>query len=466
MPPLLAVLAQLALTEPLDKAAVAYTQPVIAFVHAEVVDGTGDAPKRDMTLVVRDGRIAALGPSATTPPPAGAEVIDAAGKTLIPGFVMLHEHMFYPMPKGGQYEEFPYSFSRLYLAGGTTTMRTAGTMAAYGDINTRRLIEAGKAIGPDIDATGPYLDGPGAISVKMIPVRDPAEAARTVDYWAAEGATSFKAYMNISRAELKAAIDHAHARGIKVTGHLCSVTFREAADLGIDNLEHAFEVATDFTAGKDEDACPAGSAQSKSITDLDPQGQQATALIRHLIDRHVALTSTLTVFETGAAGHPEAPEAARALLSPPLRESYERIWTARQASPGAKAAADKLKVSMRLEKRFADMGGLLVAGTDPTGFGGVIPGFSGKRQVELLVEEGWSFPQALRIATLNGAKYLGREREVGSLEVGKRADLAVVEGDPTQDLTAVERMPLVFKAGVGYRTQVIFDGLKGAIGLY
>ena len=465
MLPLLAA-AQLALTEPLDRTAIAYTQPVIAFTHAEVVDGTGAAPRRDMTLVVRGGRIAALGPSASTPAPAGAEVIDARGKTLIPGFVMLHEHMFYPMPKPAQYEEFPYSFSRLYLAGGTTTMRTAGTMAALGDLNTKRLIESGKAIGPDIDVTGPYLDGPGAISVKMIALRDPAEAARTVDYWAAEGATSFKAYMNISRAELKAAIDHAHAHGLKVTGHLCSVTFREAADLGIDDLEHAFEVATDFTANKDEDACPPGSAQNKSITGLDPEGPEATALIRHLIDRHVALTSTLTVFEQGAGGHPETPEAARALLAPPLRESYEGIWTRVHAGPGAQASADKLKVSMRLEKRFADMGGLLVAGTDPTGFGGVIPGYSGKRQVELLVEEGWSFPQALRIATLNGAVYLGRQRDVGSLEVGKRADLAVVEGDPAADPAAVEHMPLVFKAGVGYRTQVIFDGLKGAIGLY
>ncbi len=465
MLPILAA-AQLALTEPLDKAAVAYTQPVIAFTHAEVVDGTGAAPRRDMTLVIRDGRIAALGPSATVKPPVGAEVIDAAGMTLLPGFVMMHEHMFYPMPKPLQYEEFPYSFSRLYLAGGATTLRTAGTMAVLGDLNTARLIDAGKAIGPDIDVTGPYLDGPGSLSVKMLALRDPAEAARTVDYWAAEGVTSFKAYMFLTRAELKAAVDRAHAHGLKITGHLCSVTFREAADLGIDNLEHAFEVATDFTPDKDEDACPPGSAQSKSITDLDPEGPQATALIRHLIDRHVALTSTLTVFETGAAGHPEAPEAARALLSPPLRESYERNWTTRQADPGAKAAADKLRVSMRLEKRFADMGGVLMAGTDPTGFGGVIPGFSGKRQIELLVEEGWSFPQALRISTLNGARFLGRDREVGSLEVGKRADLAVVEGDPAADVHAVERMPLVFKAGVGYRTQVIFDGLKGAIGIY
>ncbi len=461
------VAAQLALTDPLDKAAVAYAQPVIVFTHAEVVDGTGAAPRRDMTLVVRDGRIAALGPSARGTPPADAVVIDAAGKTLLPGFVMLHEHMFYPSPGRAQYGEYPYSFSRLYLAGGETTVRTAGTMAVLGDLNTRDRIAKGLAIGPDIDVTGPYLDGAGIYTVKMQALRDAADARRTVDYWAAEGVTSFKAYMNIPRDVLGAAIQAAHAHGIKVTGHLCSVTFEEAAALGIDDLEHAFMVATDFEPGKAEDACPRD-AGAGGLAKIDPEGPEATRLIRDLIDHHVALTSTLTVFETTVPGRPKAPEAALALLAPQWRETYEQRWARVQSAPADAAAFARTTYGhgTRMEKRFAEMGGLLVAGTDPTGYGGVIPGFSGKRQVELLVEEGWSFPQALRIATLNGAKYLGREREIGSLEVGKRADIAVVEGDPAADATAVERMPLVFKAGVGYRTQVIFDGLKGAIGLY
>lgn len=463
---LAAAVAGAAFTEKLDRDALAYVQPVIAFTHAEVVDGTGAAPRRDQTLVVRDGRIVALGPSASVKPPAGAEVIDAAGKTLLPGFVMVHEHMFYPEPKGGQYGEFPYSFSRLYLAGGTTTMRTAGTMAVLGDLNTRDLIASGKAAGPDIDVTGPYLDGAGILSVKMQALKDPADARRTVDYWAGEGVTSFKAYMTIPKAVLGAAIDQAHKRGIKVTGHLCSVTFREAADLGVDNLEHAFEVATDFTPGKIEDGCPPGAAQSKSIAELDPDGPEARELMRHLIAKKVALTSTLTVFETSARDYPQAPLGARELLAPQLRESYERIYAARQASTQSVGAALKLKASMRMEKLFSDMGGVLLAGTDPTGFGGVIPGYSAKRQIELLVEEGHAFPAALKISTLNGARYLGRDREVGSLEVGKRADIVVVEGDPAADVKAIERMPLVFKAGVGYRTQVFLDGLKGAIGLY
>jgi enamidase len=374
--------------------------------------------------------------------------------------------MFYPSPKSGEYEEYPYSMSRLYLAGGTTTMRTGGSLAPYGDINTAHAIAEGRQPGPDIDATGPYLEGPHLLSAKMAQLRDAADAARTVDYWASAGATSFKAYNYITRAELKAAIDAAHQHGLKLTGHLCSVTYGEAAAMGIDNLEHSFAVATDFVKGKQPDQCPPQSATVAALNALDPDGPEIGALMRTLIDRHVALTSTLTVFETFAPGRPEAPEAARALLSPELRASYETIWTAIQQSPRAAIWREFLPKEMRMERRFVAMGGTLLAGTDPTGYGGVVPGWSGRRQVQLLVEEGFSFPEALRIATLNGARYLGRDREVGSVEIGKRADLILVDGDPVKDAAALDHMPTVFKAGIGYDTQKIFDAMKGAIGLY
>ncbi len=464
---LAAAAAGAAFTEKLDRDALAYTQPVIAITGAQVIDGTGAPPRRDMTLVIRDGRIAALGPSASTRPPAGAEVIDGRGKTLIPGFVMVHEHLFYPSSKGAQYGEFPYSMSRLYLAGGTTTMRTGGSLAPLADVNTRALIDAGKAAGPDIDASGPYLEGRGAYTVKMQVLKDPADAARTVDYWAQEGVTSFKAYMNIPRAELKAAIDAAHRRGMKVTGHLCSVTYREAAGLGIDDLEHGFMASTDFVRDKAPDVCPVGAKADASLLALDPEGAEATALLKLLVDRKVAVTSTLNVFETTAAGQPSPPDYALQLLAPQLRESFQTIQ-ARVRSRTAVAADERklLLLNMRLEKRFLEMGGLLITGTDPTGIGGVVPGHSAKRNLELLVQEGHAVPAAVRIATLNGALYLGRDKDVGSLAVGKRADVVVVDGDLAADAMAIERMPLVFKAGVGYRTQVFLDGLKGAIGLY
>ncbi|HEX5183524.1 MAG TPA: amidohydrolase family protein [Allosphingosinicella sp.] len=449
---------------PADAAFVAYPRPDLLIEHVQLVDGTGAAPRQDVSVLVRNGRIAAIG--ANIAAPAGVTTIDGRGKTLLPGFVMVHEHMFYPSPKGGEYEEYPYSMSRLYLAGGTTTMRTGGSLAPYGDINTAHAIAEGRQPGPDIDATGPYLEGPHLLSAKMVQLKDAADAARTVDYWAGAGATSFKAYNYITRAELKAAIDAAHRHGLKLTGHLCSVTYNEAAAMGIDNLEHSFAVATDFVKGKQPDQCPPQSETVAALNALDPDGPEIGALMRTLIDRHVALTSTLTVFETFAPGRPEAPEAARALLTPQLRASYETIWTAIQQSPRAAIWREFLPKEMRMERRFVAMGGTLLAGTDPTGYGGVVPGWSGRRQVQLLVEESFSFPEALKIATLNGARYLGRDRDVGSIEIGKRADLILVDGDPVKDAAALDHMPTVFKAGIGYDTQKIFDAMRGAIGLY
>ena len=447
-----------------DAAFVAYPTPDLLFEHVELVDGTGAAPKRDVSVLVRGGRIAAIGPNVAAP--AGVTSIDGRGKTLLPGFVMVHEHMFYPSPKSGEYEEYPYSMSRLYLAGGTTTMRTAGSLAPYGDINTARAIAEGRQPRPDIDATGPYLEGPHLLSAKMVRLQGAADATRTVDYWAGAGATSFKAYNFITRAELKAAIDAAHRHGLKLTGHLCSVTYDEASAMGIDNLEHSFAVATDFVKDKQPDQCPPQSATFASLNALDPDGPEIGALMRTLIARHVALTSTLTVFETFTPGRPEAPDAARALLTPPLRLSYETRWAAIQQAPQTAMWRAFLPKLMRMERRFVAMGGTLLAGTDPTGYGGVVPGWSARREVQLLAEEGFSFPEALKVATLNGARYLGRDRDIGSVEIGKRADLILVDGDPAADAAALDHMPFVFKAGIGYDTQKIFAAMRGAIGLY
>ena len=446
-----------------DAKFVAYNQPTIAFTHAEIVDGTGAAPQYDRTLIVTGGRIGAIGPAARTAVPAGATVIDMHGKTLLPGFVMVHEHLFYPMGRG-LYASLLYSFPRLYLAGGTTTARTAGSIDPAGDLNLKLAIARGDAIGPDFDITAPYLNGPGLPILQMHMLTGPDDATKTVNYWADEGATSFKAYTNITRAELKASIDAAHARGLKITGHLCSVTYREAAELGIDNLEHGFGVMTDFLADKQPDVCPPRS--QTRLADLDVNSDGVKSLIALLVAHHVALTSTLTVFETFTPGRPEAPEGARALLIPELRKYYEDHWTDAQSSDNNKPYAIVFPKLMKLEKMFVDAGGTLISGTDPTGYGGVVPGFAGKREVELLVEAGFTFPQALRIATLNGARFLGRDKDVGSLETGKRADIAVVEGDPDKGASSIEHMPLVFKAGIGYRSDAIIDSLKGQVGLY
>ena len=153
------------------------------------------------------------------------------------------------------YGEAADNAPRLYLAGGVTTARTAGSMEPYTDLELKREIDAGLRPGPKLDVTGPYLEGKGSFAIQMHALADAADAARTVDYWAAEGVTTFKAYNYLTTEELKAAIDRAHAHGLKITGHLCSIGFRQAAALGIDNLEHGLFVDTEFLPGRNPDEC-------------------------------------------------------------------------------------------------------------------------------------------------------------------------------------------------------------------
>jgi enamidase len=439
---------------------------VVALTNVTVIDGTGAAPKRAQTIVMKGGVIQAVGATGQVTVPADARTMDLAGRSVMPGYVMLHEHLFYPSGGGAVYNEQGYSFPRLYLAGGVTTMRTAGNMAGYADLNIKKNIDAGTMIGPTIDVTAPYLEGSPGIPVPQVKqMRDANDARSMVNYWANEGATSFKAYMNITRAELGAAAEEAHKRGLKITGHLCSVTFREAAALGIDDLEHGFIVASDFVPNKQPDRCPAGNAVQQSIATLDVNSAAVRDLIAELVRRKVAITSTLTIFETFAPLQPSAPQKALDAMLPEVRRQYEQRRAAITSSTDSTWTAI-LRNEMRLEKMFADAGGLLVVGTDPTGYGGVVAGFSNQRALELLVQSGFSPVEAIKIATLNGARYLGRDAKIGTIAAGKQADLVVVRGDPSAKIEDVENVEIVFKRGVGYDSAKIFESVKGRVGLH
>ncbi len=437
--------------------------PVVVLKNVRVIDGTGAPAREGQAIVVRDSTIHWVGETDALAVPAQAEVLELAGHTVLPGFVMLHEHLFYPVGDA-HYNELVVSFPRLYLAGGATTIRTGGSMSPYADLNLARAIEAGRAAGPDIHVTGPYLNGPGLPILGVKTLSGPEDARELVEYWAEEGVTSFKAYMHISRAELAAAIEAAHARGLKVTGHLCSVTYREAADLGIDDLEHGFFAATDFVEDKREDECPPSSQRTASLLELDRNGPEARSLIDHLVERDVAVTSTLTVFETFVPGRPAASDEALDAMLPEVRDAYLRQH-ARVAERSDSPWPELFRKGMELEYAFAKAGGLLVVGTDPTGYGGVVAGFSNVHAVELLVEAGFTVPEAISIATLNGARYLEIDDRVGSIAAGKRADLVVVEGDPSTSISQIGNIEIVFKNGVGYDPERLIESVRGLVGL-
>lgn len=445
--------------------------PVLVLEHVRLIDGTGSAPQEDMRIDIAGGKITAVqAASAHSPYPPNAKVLEMTGKTVIPGLVGMHEHLFYPTPQQPQggvafYGEAADSAPRLYLAGGVTTARTAGSVEPYTDLELKREIDAGLLAGPKLDVTGPYLEGKGSFAVQMHALADADDAARTVDYWAAEGVTSFKAYQYLTADELKAAIDHAHAHGLKITGHLCSIGFRQAAALGIDNLEHGLSVDTEFFPEKKPDECPGLLANLTYIEkSVEVEGPEVRETIRDLVAHHVAITSTLAVFETLGSNRPpmERESAALKTLSPQAAKEY---LVGRSHVAERDMGGPMLGKEMRFEREFVAAGGLLTAGCDPSGYGGVVPGFGDQRNIELLVEAGFSSVEAIRIATLNGAIYMGRDTSIGSIASGKAADLVVLGDNPAEKIENMEKVELVFKDGVGFDPAKLIQSATELVGL-
>jgi len=442
--------------------------PLLVLTHAKLIDGTGAAPREDQTIVIRDGRIAAVGPAAEVAVPAGAQTLDLTGKTVLPGLVMLHEHLMFTsvasptVPR--HFAEMEYSFPRLYLACGLTTARTGGTFEPYTELEVKARVDAGSMPGPNFFLTAPYLEGFPSVIPQLHPVTNPEDAVRQVNYYADKGFTSFKCYMHLPRAEMRAVIETAHKRGLKVTGHIGAVTYREAAELGIDNLEHGFYAATDFVRGKKPDELPSPAATAGSQYELDINSPEVASLIQLLVAKHVAITSTLTVFATSVPGCPILTPRELDCLSANSRENYVRTW-AKVNGPNDSRGIAVLKKMQALEKKFYDAGGLLVAGTDPTGNGSTIAGHGSLRELELLVEGGFTPVEAIRVASLNGARQLGIDQDTGSVEAGKAADLVVVAGDPAKDITAMRKIETVFKGGVGYDSKKLLDSVKGCVGI-
>jgi len=443
---------------------------VIALTRVRVIDGTGAAAVEDQTIIISGGKIQSFGPTRTTAVPANAETLELNGYTVLPGIVGMHNHMFFPM--GGSppmYSNMGSSFPRLYLANGVTTIRTTGSVAPYTDLEIKRLIDAGRMLGPKMHVTAPYLEGKGAFTPVMHQLTDPADARRMVNYWADQGATSFKAYMNITRDQLRAVVDEAHKRGLKVTGHLCSIGFKEAAEIGIDNLEHGLFADSEFVANKQPDQCPQG--VSASLRQLDLKSAPVQETIRTLVAKNVAITSTLPVFEAGGAPLAQSGiGASSALLNPRVlnvmsTDARVRYLQARARVSSQGDFVSLLRKAMEFERAFVQAGGLLIAGLDPTGNGGIVAGFGDLRQIELLVEAGFTPVEAVKIATLNGAKFLGEDARIGSIAAGKQADLMIVKGNPAANINDIENVHIVFKDGVGYDSEKLIQSVQGLVGI-
>lgn len=449
--------------------------PVIALIHARVIDGTGSPAVDDQTIVISGGKIVAFGVSSAIEVPRGAGVLNLTGKTVIPGLVMMHEHLFTTsssisaaIHRNPWLEEEAIPFPLMYLAAGVTTMRTTGSIDGDQDLALKHAFDSGQRPGPEMFLTAPYLEGKPSTAHyfrQMRVLKDAEDARRTVDLWASKGMTSFKAYVNITPEELKAAIEEAHSKHLKITGHLCSVGFTQAADLGIDNIEHGLPFDEEFYPEKLPGVCPdLLKAMAFFDSRLDVNGSDVLAMTRHLIDKGVAITSTLAVAEDFAgASQPLSKMADREGRAMGWRSwlLYRIIRNQFQKHPFPNLLAKE----MQFERNFVSGGGLLMAGCDPTGDGGRLAGYGDQREIELLVQAGFSPVEAIHIATENGAKFLGQSDRIGTIAVGKQADLVVIAGDPSQRISGIRRVDVVFKKGVGYSSAKLFRAVRGLVGV-
>ena len=438
--------------------------PVIALKNVTLIDGTGGPTRTNQDIVITGDRITSIGNTGKIKIPPTAKIIEGNGKTVVPGFVMLHEHLFYAKPFEGAYKavHMTNTFPKMYLAGGVTTMRTAGSIEANTDLNIKNLINQGKMVGPNIDVSTPHVERQGFIpQIQSLYGNESLE--NWINYWADKGVTSVKVYNNITKDDLGRIVKTAHTRKMKVTGHLCSITYREAADLGIDNLEHGFAASSDFIPDKKENECDNGKI-AQSLLSLNDNNPELKTLMEHLIKKNVTITYTPTVFEP-FKGKEVIPGGGDVAMAPFLLEQIKDIYNTYVNSAFDSTENQGFKNDMRRVRQFYSLGGKVVVGTDPTGFGRTIAGYSNQRLIELLIEAGFNIEEAIKISTLNGANYLNIAKETGSVEVGKKADLILINGNLLKDISNIRRMEIVFKSGVGFSSSKIFESVKGKLGL-
>ncbi len=446
---------------------IAYDAPTVAITNVWLLDGAGGAARPNQTIVIAGARIQAVGTTGTVAVPPGARVVDLTGHTVIPGLIGMHDHMFYTTPSSTSVQS-PYSFPRLYLGSGVTTVRTTGSMAPYAELNLKGGIERGEVPGPRMHITGPYLisTGPNARLdlLGMHELASEAAARRVVRHWAEEGAEWIKGYTQLSRSIFAAVIDEAHKHGLKVTGHLCSISFSEAVELGIDNIEHGLRTNSDYDPTKQPDQCPVSNFEA--LAKLDMKDPRIQATFDRMVGRGVAMTTT-AVNEQLVPNRPGPDARTLETMAPWIAEQE----LARRSRLDAATPTGEIYPRMReiyprshqYELAFVRAGGLLAAGVDPAF--AALPGFGNQRNLELLVEAGFSVPQAVQIMTANGAKILGVSGERGTVEAGRLADLVVIRGDLSADPSVIRQTVTVFKDGIGYDSAKLIAAVRGQVGI-
>jgi hypothetical protein len=415
----------------------------VVFVHARLFDSESARMIPGSTVVVRGGKVETVGADGAVAIPAGAEVIDAKGRTLMPGLVDMHVHIASD-PDG-----------LLDILSGVTTVRDLG-----GDMDEllarKKRFETGEQIGPRIWLAG-LIDGKGPFAgpIKTL-VSTPEEARADVDLYADHGYQQIKIYSSVKPELVPGMIARAHERGLRVSGHIpAGVTMSQAVDEGYDEVQHANFWFLNFMS-------PEVNARSNTMArfvevgahakDLDLNSAPVNAFVAQLKAHHTVVDPTLVAFEDMYLGGPHKPAPSLAAVMNRLPPAVARGSTGGglgKTDEDRKAYAASFEQMLRMTRKLHDAGVTIVAGTDG------LAGLPLAHELENYVRAGIPAPQVLQIATLGAARVMRHDAEQGTIAPGKSADLILVDGDPSTNISDIRRISFVMKGGVVYDVPAI-----------
>jgi imidazolonepropionase-like amidohydrolase len=421
---------------------VMYDQTDIVLQNARVVDVVKGTVLEGYSVLISNGKIISIEKSGHLPIPKTARVVDLNGKTILPGLVMLHEHMNYNNG-AAVWQSHPVSFPKLFLAAGVTTLRTAGAENPMYDLNLKRQIDSGRMAGPRMFVTGPMFNDVSGGFLGDFIISTYEEGRKATAFWAEKGCTSFKVYSDISKEALRGVIDEAHARGLMVTGHLGRMPCTEAANLGIDNIEHSFgSCSADLNLPWD------------TTWNVRPEQEAVKELISLLIAKKTVLT--ITPFSDSDYRNPS-------LLEYLSTDERKRVEAYVKNPPPFMPKEVNDKQLRPLEKLFIKNGGRVVLGADAADCG-LLPGFQNHNAMVSMVKAGWTPLEVIKMATIDGARFLQTDKELGSIGVGKNADLLIVSGKPEERIEDIRNVEIVFRNGIGYDSKALRESVKGLVG--
>ncbi|HSR98625.1 MAG TPA: amidohydrolase family protein [Kofleriaceae bacterium] len=415
----------------------------LAITHARVFDAERRTVLPDATVVVVGDRIVAVGERAAVP--AGAQVIDARGRTLLPGFWDMHVHL---RDTDGVAE----------LAAGVTTVRDLGNDADELGARIAR-IAAGRELGPTVLRAG-FIDGAGKLAAPIgVQVATADEARAAVQRYADQGFVQIKIYSSVPPALVPVIAGAAHERGLRVSGHVpTGMNAAQAVDAGFDELQHVNFLFLQFLAGPDDDTRTQlrVTRVAERGASLDLASPEVRSFLDLLVAHRTVIDPTVAIYEGIFTSEPGDLTPYLVPFRGRLPSQIERGGGGPGGldAPGSKRATYRASYAamLRMIKLAHDRGVAIVAGTDAAGL-------SYPRELELYAQAGIPAPDVLALASLGAARVMGKDRDAGSITAGKRADLVLVDGDPTRDISAIRRTDLVIARGVAYDPDELYASL-------